>query len=146
MGRSFTMLKLLDSVELQSISIGKQFIDFTRDAIPKEEEINLTFTMELGVNDDEENNVCYLILGCKSQVNDIPEGAVNPLNLEITIVYKFKILEAKTFYHESDEVRAKLLSSLVYLDFRGKLTAAFTSVGLSKLRFPLSIEKLKSMC
>ncbi|MDA8500766.1 MULTISPECIES: hypothetical protein [unclassified Citrobacter] len=139
------MLRLLSSVELQAISTRKQFIDFTRDAIPKDDGINLSFIIELGLNDNEEDKCCYLILGCKSQVNDIPEGEVNPLKVEITIAYKFNVLEPDVFHQADDELKATLLSNLVYLDFRSKLTAAFSSVGLSKIRFPLTFEKIKSM-
>lgn len=139
------MLRLLNSVELQAISTGRQLIDFNRDAIPEDGKLNLSFTLEVAVNDDAENNQCLLILGCKSYVNDIPDGEPNPLNVEITISYKFNVLEHEVFFTTEDEIRAKLLSSMVYLDFRTKLTAAFSSVGLNKLRFPLSLEKLKSM-
>ncbi len=142
---SFNMLNLLNSVELQSISTGRQLIDFTRDAIPANEKINLSFTIELALNDDVENSKCLLKLGCKSQVDEIPEGELSPLNLEIVLNYKFNVLEPEIFFQSNDEIRAQLLSSIVYLDFRTKLTSAFTSVGLSKLRFPLSLEKLKSM-
>lgn len=139
------MLRLLNSVELQAISTRKQFIDFTRDAIPKDDGINLSFIIELGVNDNEEDKLCYLILGCKSQVNDVPEGEVNPLKVEITIAYKFNVLDPDVFHQADDELKATLLSNLVYLDFRSKLTATFSSVGLSKIRFPLTFEKIKAM-
>lgn len=139
------MLNFINSFELQAVSIKKQFIDFNHDAIPKGESINLGFSLDMGLNDDKENNKCYLVLGCRSQVNDIPEEQPNPLTLEIVIAYRFDVLDSALFYSEDDESRANLLSRLVYLDFRRKLAMAFASIGLSNIKFPLSIEKLKSM-
>jgi len=139
------MLNFVNSFELQAISTNKQFIDFIHDAIPQEESINLGFSLEIGMNDDKENNDCFLLIGCKSQVNDIPEEKKNPLCLEIVITYRFKVKEPDYFFGESEEARAKFLSNVVYLDFRRKIALAFASVGLSGIKFPLNIEKLKSM-
>ena len=139
------MLNFMNSFELQAISTNKQFIDFSRDAIPKEESINLSFSLDMGMNDDKEKNECCLILACKSQVNDIPEEKTNPLTLEIAITYRFNIIEQDVFFGQNEESRAKILSNLVYLDFRRKLSLAFASVGLGSLKFPLDIEKLKTM-
>jgi len=139
------MLNFMNSFELQAISTNKQFIDFSHDAIPEEESINLGFSLDMGMNDDKESNECYLLLGCKSQVNDIPEEKQNPLSLEIVIAYRFNIIEPDIFFAENEESRAKMLSNLVYLDFRRKLSLAFASVGLGNLKFPLNIEKLKTM-
>ena len=145
MGSGITMLNFVNSFELQAINTDKQFIDFIHDAIPQEESINLGFSLEIGMNDDKENNECFLMIGCKSQVNDIPEENKNPLCLEIVITYRFKIKEPDYFFGESEEARAKFLANVVYLDFRRKLALAFASVGLSGIKFPLNIEKLKSM-
>ncbi|MFX4313130.1 hypothetical protein F8O53_14515 [Enterobacter sp. 63] len=139
------MLNLMDSFELQAISTIKQFVDFTHDAIPDKESINLGFGLEIGMNDAKDSNECILILGCKSQVNDIPEEKQNPLRLEIIITYSFLVTDPAAFFEESEELRAKILSNFVYLDFRRKLALAFSSVGLGSIKFPLNLEKLKSM-
>lgn len=139
------MLNFINSFELQTISTSKQYIDFIRDAIPHEDSMNLGFSLEMAMNDDKDDNKCLLILGCKSQINDIPEGKQNPLCLEIIITYRFNVTEPTTFFEQSEEARAKLLSNTVYLDFRRKLALAFASVGLGGIKFPLTIEKLKSM-
>lgn len=139
------MLKLMNSFELQSVNSDKQFIDFARDAIPQGESINLGFNLQMGINDDKENNHCYLTIGCISQVNDIPEENKNPLRIEVVITYHFNILEPGVFFAADDETRAELLSNLVYLDFRRKLSLTFSSVGLGAIKFPLNIAKLKSM-
>ena len=145
MGCGNAMLNLMNSFELQAINTTKQFIDFTHDAIPKEESFNLGFSLQMGMNDVKEENECYLILGCTSQVNGIPEEKTNPLNLEIVITYRFKVTEPIVFFEESGDVRAEILSNLVYLDFRRKLALAFASVGLGSIKFPLNLNKLKDM-
>ena len=139
------MLKFMNSLELQEISTNKQFIDFTQAAIPKDENLNLGFSLQMGMNDDHDKNKCSLILGCQSQVNDIPEEKDNPLNLEIVITYRFTITDPDEFFEVNSETRADILSNLVYLDFRRKLSLAFASVGLGSIQFPLSITKLKAM-
>ena len=139
------MLKFMNSFELQAISTNKQFIDFTQAAIPKDENLNLGFSLQMGMDDNQDDNKCSLILGCQSQVNDIPEGNDNPLNLEIAITYHFAVTDPGAFFEVNSETRADILSNLVYLDFRRKLSLAFASVGLASIRFPLSISKLKAM-
>lgn len=139
------MLSKLQSIELQRIESVKHILIFNREAIPDSEEISLSFAFQLSLNEDNKENRCCLSMSCISFVKNTPEGEDGPFSLDLQLDYKFKILEPAIFSSMTEEERASLLSNIVYLHFRRKLVACFADAGLNNVKFPLSIDKLKSL-
>lgn len=139
------MLSKLQSFQLQKIEVIKHILTFNRKAIPDAEEVSLSFSFQLSLNEDIKESICFLSLSCVSFVNGIPEEQETPFSLDLQLDYKFKVTYKDEFYSMTEEERGSLLSHIVYLHFRRKLVTCFSDAGLTNIKFPLTIDKLRQL-
>ena len=135
-----------DLVSLKSFKANQLISNFDKDNISNVKvDVSLSLNADLSStykNDDDIDTV-KLVFGAIITGNSRDEDNKELLSITYSIEYEFKVIHLDDFVALGNESMAKICSSIIYMDFRSKLSQALMAVGMSNMKLPLSISELQ---
>ncbi|HGM6837276.1 TPA: hypothetical protein ACKP7D_001006 [Serratia marcescens] len=137
------MINSINSVKLRSILPNKTHIEFDRENVSSgDADVKLTIQADFSDKKSTEDKLCKLTLSATAEaVND---KDVTFAELTFTVDYIFDIVDKESYGKLSDDEKTCICSNLAYMDYRRKLLTAMSTVAMSSIKLPLSLQDLMS--
>lgn len=135
------MLEFLNCVSLYSAIPKIQKVNFDRELIAENEaEINMAIRTDIAENtEDSSPTKVKFTFAVKAEASAEDDTLIFEAILEVE--YFFRIVDLDAYNALTDKDQLNLCGNLTYLDFRRRLAAILSSVGMSGFKIPMSLMK-----